>query len=128
MVYATQFTRHIDTYGYVRFRNWRFYGERGLAGTPVAVWEYDGSLRLEHEAVLLSSYSIAFGGDGKHIREVRNPHLLDTPYHSPQLSLFDLGPDDWLLYLREPEYAPRRHASGSRFVQLALPAAVPASD
>jgi transposase InsO family protein len=54
VVYATRFTRHIDTYGYVRFRNWRFYGERGLAGTPVAVWEYDGSLRLEHEAVLLS--------------------------------------------------------------------------
>lgn len=28
------------------------------------------------------------------------------PFRSPQLPLFELGPDDWLLYLRLPEYAP----------------------
>src|SRR6266567_596069 len=27
ILYATQFTRHLDKHGYVRFRNWRFFGE-----------------------------------------------------------------------------------------------------
>ena len=30
--------RHLDKHGYVRFRNWRFFGEDGLAGEEVSVW------------------------------------------------------------------------------------------
>src|SRR5947199_5655641 len=29
VLYATQFTRHLDKHGYVRFKNWRFFGEDG---------------------------------------------------------------------------------------------------
>ena len=36
-LYATQFTRQIDRHGYVRFKHWRLYGERGLAGEDVSV-------------------------------------------------------------------------------------------
>ncbi len=32
VLYATQFTRHLDQHGYVRFKKWRFFGEDGLAG------------------------------------------------------------------------------------------------
>ncbi len=32
VLYATQFTRHLDRHGYVRFKKWRFFGEDGLAG------------------------------------------------------------------------------------------------
>ncbi len=32
VLYATQFTRHLDRHGYVRFKHWRFFGEDGLAG------------------------------------------------------------------------------------------------
>jgi hypothetical protein len=108
LLYATRYTRNIDRYGYIRLRNWRLYGERGLAGTPASVWVYDGSIRLEYDGVLLSVYSFEFEADGRHIREVRNPRLVDTPFHSPQPVLFDLGPDEWLLYLRAPDYSPRR--------------------
>lgn len=37
-----------------------------------------------------------------------NPRLVETPFRSPQLALFDLGPDEWLLYWRAPDYAPAR--------------------
>src|SRR5205807_4083318 len=26
-LYATQFTRHLDRHGYIRFKHWRFFGE-----------------------------------------------------------------------------------------------------
>jgi hypothetical protein len=30
-LYATQFTRHLDKHGYIRFKHWRFFGENGLS-------------------------------------------------------------------------------------------------
>ena len=36
--YATRFGRTVDRLGYVRFRHWRVYGERGVAGEHAAVW------------------------------------------------------------------------------------------
>jgi hypothetical protein len=36
-ILATQFTRHLDKYGYAKFRNWRFFGEDGLAGEEASV-------------------------------------------------------------------------------------------
>ncbi len=83
---------------------------------------YDGSIRLEYEAVLLSAYSFEWETDGKHIREVTNPRPVDTHFRSPQLSLFELGPDEWLLCLRAPEYAPRRRTRTEPSVQLPLSA------
>ncbi len=38
--YATRFGRMVDRLGYVRFRHWRVYGERGVAGEQAAVWLY----------------------------------------------------------------------------------------
>jgi putative transposase len=42
-LYATQFTRQIDRHGFVKFKHWRFYGERGLDGEDVSVWVYEGN-------------------------------------------------------------------------------------
>jgi len=108
ILFATRYTRSLDKHGYLRFHHWKLYGERGLAGSPVAVWVYDGSLKVEYQAVLLSQYTVELQEDRKHLRQVSNPRLMDTPFRSPQWTLFDLGPDDWLLYLHLPEYAARR--------------------
>ena len=35
--------------------------------------------------------------DNKHIKEVKNPRLIEIGYRSPQLKLWTLGPDEWLL-------------------------------
>jgi hypothetical protein len=39
--------RRLDQQGYVRFRNWRIYGERGLAGKAAAIWLYEDHLTLQ---------------------------------------------------------------------------------
>lgn len=120
-LYVMQFLRRVDPYGYIRLYHWRFYGERGLAGKSVVVWLYEGTLRLEHETVLLARYSVVHERDGKHIREVNNPRLAMTQYHSPQLALFELGPDDWLPYMQLPHYTPRKQLPPTDVMQMRLP-------
>ncbi len=121
ILFATRYTRYLDRHGYLRFQNWKLYGERGLARESVTVWIYEGSLKVEYNAVTLSKYSIELQTDHTHLREVSHPRLAETPFRSPQLTLFDLGPDEWLLYWRVPAYTkavrPRRV---SKVVQMPL--------
>src|SRR5712692_2204124 len=58
VLYATQFTRHLDRHGYLKFKHWRFFGENGLAGEEVSVWVYEDTLKVEHQATTLSLYSV----------------------------------------------------------------------
>ena len=121
ILFATRYTRHLDKHGFLRFQNWKLYGERGLAKSPVTVWVYEGSLKIEHQAVTLSTYTVEQQDDHKHLQAVKNPRLRETPFRSPQLALFDLGPGEWLLYWKTPEYASahrRRHVPA--MIQLPL--------
>jgi transposase len=121
ILFATRYTRYLDKNGFLRFQNWKFYGERGLAKAKVTVWVYEGSLKVEHQAVTLSKYEIELQDDRKHVQAVSNPRLRETPFRSPQLALFDLGQGEWLLYWKNPDQAPahrRRHVEG--IVQLPL--------
>ncbi len=122
ILYATQFTRHLDKYGYIKFRNWRFFGEDGLAGEEVFVWVYEGTLKIEYQTTTLSLYSIVFQPDHKHILEVKNPRRIQTHFRSPQLDLWQLTDTEWLLALRRPEQRKRkkRHPRPSA-LQLTFP-------
>jgi putative transposase len=52
---------------------------------------------------------------------VRNPRLIETGYQSPQLKLWTLGPDEWLLFLKLPEHAARKKPSRKlNIIQLPL--------
>ena len=82
---------------------------------------YEGTLKLEYQAVTLSKYRVEPYDDHRHIKDVSNPRGAETVFRSPQLTLFDLGPDEWLLYWKAPSYAPcRRTRLGSKMTQLAL--------
>ena len=60
--------------------------------------------------------------DSKHIKEVRNPRLIETGYQSSQLKLWKLGPDEWLLFLKLPDYAARKKTQKKLdVIQLLLP-------
>jgi hypothetical protein len=121
LLFATRYTRYLDRNGFLRIQNWKLYGERGLAKAPVTVWMYDGSLKVEHQAVTLSQYTVELQKDRKCLRAVSNPRLVETPFRSLQLTLFDLGPDEWVLYWRTPDKAPaRRKRRVEGFVQLLL--------
>jgi hypothetical protein len=110
ILFATRYTRYLDKHGFLRFQNWKLYGERGLGREPVTVWVYEGSLKIEYKTVTLSKYSVELQEDRKHLRQVSNPRLADTPFRSPQLTLIDVGPHEWVLYWRVPPYAPARSA------------------
>jgi putative transposase len=121
ILFATRYVRHLDKNGFLLFQDWKFYGERGLPRAKVTVWIYEGSLRVEHEAVTLSQYEIALRDDHKHVQAVRSARAHETPFRSPQLTLFDLDQGGWLLYWKTPKPAPRhpkRRVEG--ITQLAL--------
>lgn len=121
ILFATRYTRYLDKHGFLRFSNWKLYGERGLAHKAVSVWVYEGSLKIEYQAVTLSKYTVELQEDRKHLREIGNPRLAETPFRSPQLTLIDVGPHEWLLYWRLPDYTPRRRRQRVKgLLQLAL--------
>jgi len=107
LFYRTRFGRKLDKLGYVRFRHWRVYGERGLARERAAVWLYGETLTLEYADEPLAQYRVRYQPDKAHLRAVEAPLLFETPYQSPQLSLWELNDDEWLKVIRRPDYAPR---------------------
>jgi transposase len=108
-LYATQFTRHLDKHGYIRFKHWRFFGENGLAGSDVSVWVYEDTLKIEYQATTLSLYAVRLSSDQQQIDEVTNPRRLETHFRSPQLDLWQLSDTEWLLALRRPERVAQRN-------------------
>ena len=55
-------------------------------------------------------------------KEVKNPRLIETGYQSPQLKLWTLGLDEWLLFLKLPDYVARKKPQRkSDVIQLPLP-------
>jgi putative transposase len=122
ILYATQFTRHLDRHGYVRFNNWRFFGEDGLAGEEVSVWMCEGTLKIEYQATALSEYTLHFSPDHKSIEAVKNPRRIETHFRSPQLHLWQRGETEWLLVMPQPERHRRMiKRSPENVVQLRFP-------
>lgn len=120
ILFATRYTCYLDKHGFLRFSNWKLYGGRGLAHQPVSVWVYAGTLKIEHQAVTLSKYTVELQDDHQHLRDVSNPRLAETPFRSPQLTLIDMSPHEWVLYWRTPKYAARRRRRSSETKQLPL--------
>lgn len=119
--FSTQFTRHLERSGYIRFRRWRFYAEAGLAKQEVHVPIYTSTLKVEYEDTDLAFYTVAWHEDNKHIIEVSHARLVETGYRSPQLTLWTLGPDEWLLFKRLPDYAPGHKRKSVDMIQLSFP-------
>lgn len=76
--------RRVAAGGYLRFRDWRLYGERGLAGAEAAVRLLGNDLTVEHATDTLARYRVAYEPDDRHIRDVTAPRLFETRYPSPR--------------------------------------------
>jgi hypothetical protein len=103
-----RYGRRFDQQGYVRFRHWRIYGERGLMGRQAFVWLADQYLIIQFEAAPLAQYRVTYERDHRGIREMTEPRLFETRYRSPQPLLPELHAEDWRVMIRLPEPAPRR--------------------
>ena len=47
---------------------------------------------------------VAWREDNKCITEVTNPRVIEAGYRSPQFTLWTLGPDEWLLFQKLPDW------------------------
>jgi hypothetical protein len=48
----------------------------------------------------LAQYGVTYQPDLEHLATVTEARLFKTPYRSPQLPLWELGPSEWLSVLR----------------------------
>ena len=56
--HRTRFARVMDRLGYRRFRLWRVYADRGLAGVQAAIWLYEQTLTVECRDEMLPQYRV----------------------------------------------------------------------
>ena len=105
--FTTRFGRVLDRAGYVRFRRWRVYAERGLRGE-----------RDRDEP--LARCRVTYQRDKRRLKAIAPAHLFEVPPQSPQLPIWAPTDDEWLRVLRLPDYARRRLPSASAGVQLPL--------
>jgi transposase len=101
-------TRVLDANGSIRFRHWRLYGERGLAGERAAVWVSGETLTVEFRAEALIQYRVALEPDGRRLREVADPTPLPHGHESPQPFLAMLDETPWHPARKLAPYRPRR--------------------
>ena len=73
-----------------------------------AVWVWDGTVTIEHEAETLAQYPVALEADGHRLREVGEPRLYATGHASPQPFLSPLDEVAWHPAQRLAPYRPRR--------------------
>ena len=100
--------RRVDRSGYVRFRCWRLYGERGVARRTAAVWLTNERLVLTYSDEPLAQYAVTYARDRRHLRTVREERRFVTPFQSPQPPLWEPAEGEWLRVLHLPAPRPRR--------------------
>ena len=100
--------RRLNAGGSLRFRDWRLYGERGLAGEQVAVWVWDEELTVEYAGDTLARYRVTAEVGGRRLREVDEPRLYATAHASPQPFLAPVDEVEWHPVQRLAPYRPRR--------------------
>jgi transposase InsO family protein len=108
--FSTRSTRVLDALGYVRFLDWKLYGEEALASREAAVWLQPESLTLEYGGQTLSRYDVELSRETGKPKMVGGARLFGTSYVLPQLRLFVLDEGNWLKALKLEGYAPRRPA------------------
>jgi len=100
--------RRVTAAGSLRFRHWRLYAERGLAGERAAIWVHGETLTVEHDTETLAQYHVALESDGHRLREVDDPRFFATAHRSPQPFLAPLEETAWHPARRLAPYRPRR--------------------
>jgi hypothetical protein len=86
----------VNRYGFVSVQRFYIYAEPGLSRQRVAIWVYEGELRIEYQETLLARYRCAYDQRQRRIQDVSHPLLYPTPFASPQLELLELDEAQWI--------------------------------
>jgi len=104
-----RYGRRLDRAGYVRFRNWRVYGNRALPKRPSLVWLSEETLTVQYGAHPLAYHTVKVNRRGE-LTAVTEAQLLPTPYRSLQPWLWPLSPQERLFALAVPRRRRRRRS------------------
>src|SRR5262244_1357161 len=91
-----QFLRMVNRYGFVSVQRFYIYAEPGLSRQRVAIWVYEGELRIEYQETLLARYRCAYDQRQRRLRDVSHPMVYPTAFASPQLELLELDETQWI--------------------------------
>jgi len=119
--FSSRSTRVLDALGYVRFLDWRLYGEEALPRREVAVWLQPESLTLEYGGRPLSAYDVELSRETGKPMAVGGARLFETTHALPQLRLFTLGDGEWLKALKLEGYVPRKPADPVALQEVLFP-------
>lgn len=87
--------RLTDARGFVKLGRWKIYVEEGLPRTPVQLSYWDGKLRAEYQAQILTEYQCKWGEKSARPSIISPPLHHAHPFQSKQQVLFD---PLWLRY------------------------------
>lgn len=98
--YGSSHQRKFSCAGYVRFRNWKVYGELGLARSLGQVRLLGEKLSVEFNKQTLAEYSFEYAPDKQSLTKLSCSQLYDTIYRSPQLNLWSEQQIKWYKVLQ----------------------------
>jgi hypothetical protein len=119
--FSTRHARVLDPLGYVRFLDWRLYGQDALARREAAVWLQPGSLTLEYGGEALSAYDVELLRESGKPKAVGGARLFETSYVLPQPRLFAPDEAGWLNAMKLEGYAPRRPSGPMALQEVLFP-------
>ncbi len=120
--------RRFDTGGYVRYKRWRIYGERGLAGRTGAVWLFGEVLTVAFGDDTLAQYRVSYEADERRLKTLTEPRLFENRYPSPQPFLWDFRDVEWHLVQRLAPYHARQKRTLVGVQELLFPDEVTRAD
>jgi hypothetical protein len=94
------FPRTTNRYGCVTLHSYHFYVEAGLPQTQVLLWVAGEQLRAVFENVILAEYRCRYDWRDRHVKDIRDGQLYQTPFASPQGSLIPLTPREYMVIHR----------------------------
>jgi hypothetical protein len=115
-----QFPRTLNRHGFVSVQRFSIYAERGLAKRRVAVWIYEGDLRIEYQQTVLARYQCSYQRTRKRLTSVRRPVVYHTPFASPQLELWELDDNQWLKVVQRSARPQWKRRASMHAIQLPL--------
>ena len=119
-------TRKINQVGYIRYQNWRIYGDEQLVGQKASVWvmKETHTLTIVHEEAVLAEYGVVFDADGRHFEAMRESRQFPSPSLAPRPPrLWNdqlMDSIEWRKVYRARDSTPRRRRLGTSFVQESL--------
>jgi len=109
--FTLRFLRRLDRYGNVQLHHWKLYAEAGLPHTQTSIWIKDNIMTIAAAQTPLAEYEVHYDTKQRHLLDVGEVRLFQTPFTSHQGPLWDweaLAEVSWHPARKLDQLTPRR--------------------